>query len=98
MLNVTPGVYELKNLDGYLKTVLPDKIKLEPEQTSSKCKMTTKLFIDFSHQNSFANLLGFSQKDPAVYKPGIHTSQNKINISNINAINIECNLVQGGLF
>ena len=89
---VTPGAYELKNLDNYLKTVFPDKIKLEPELTSSKCKMTTKLFIDFYHQNSFAKLLGF---DPAEYNPAIHTSQNKINISNINTINIECDLVQG---
>ena len=93
---VTPGAYELKNLDNYLKTVFPDnKIKLEPELTSSKCKMSTKLFIDFSHQTSFANLLGF---DLAVYKPGNHTSQNKINISDINTINIECDLIQGGFY
>ena len=57
--------------------------------------MSTKLFIDLSHQTSFANLLGF---DLAVYKPGIHTSQNKINITDINTINIECDLVQGGFY
>ena len=92
ILNIPPGAYELKNLDSYLKSVFPDsKIKLEPELTSSKCKMTTKLFVDFSHPNSFAKLLGF---DPAVYKPGIHTSKNKINISDVNTINIECDLVQ----
>ena len=62
---VTPGAYEMKNLDSYLKTVFPDKVKLEPEQTSCKCKMTTNLFIDFSHQTSFANLIGF---DLAVYE------------------------------
>ena len=94
-MNVAPSAYELKNLDSYLKTVFPDKIKLEPELTSSKCKMTTKLFIDFSQKFIFAKLLGF---DPAVYKPGIHTSQNKINISDINTINIECDLVQGDFY
>ena len=57
--------------------------------------MTTKLFIDFSHQNSFAKLLGF---DSAVYKPGTHTSQNKINISSINTINIECDLIHGKFY
>ena len=92
---VTPGAYELKNLDNYLKTIFPDKIKLEPELTTGKCKMTTKLVIDFSDKNSFAKLLGF---EPLIYKPGIHTSQNKINISDINTINIECDLVQGGFY
>ena len=35
---VTPGAYELKNLDNYLKTVFSDKIKLEPELTSSSVR------------------------------------------------------------
>ena len=98
---VTPGAYELKNLDNYLKTVFHDKdvnnpkLKIEPELTTSRCKMSTRLFIDFSPQNSFRKLLGF---EPTVYKPGIHTSQNKINITDINTINIECDLIQGGFY
>ena len=94
-VHITPGAYELKNLDTYLKSLFPDLIKLEPELTSSRCKMTIKMIIDFTHQLSFAKLLGF---EPEVYKQGVHISQNKINISDINTINIECDLIQGGFY
>ena len=69
-----------------------DKIKLEAELTSTKCKMINKIFVNFTN---VANLLGFTS---GVYKPGLYISQNKINISNINTINIECDLIQGGFY
>ena len=55
-ISVTPGLYELKNLDSYLRYITADKIKLEIDLTTSKCKMYKKIFVDFSVQNNFANL------------------------------------------
>ena len=59
--------------------------------------MYNKIFIDFSVPNNFADLLGF---DKNIYSPTstFYTSTNKINISNLNTINIECDLIQGGFY
>ena len=59
--------------------------------------MYNKVFVDFSVPNSFASLLGF---DKSVYMSSstYFISQRKINISNINTINIECDLIQGGFY
>ena len=57
--------------------------------------MTNKIIIDYSITNSFANLIGFTKN---IYKPGTYLSQDLINISNINTINVECDLIQGGFY
>ena len=64
-------------------------------ETHNRIHISLSINSFINRQNSFANLLGFSQ---AVYKPGIHTSQNKINISNINTINIKYYLIQGNFY
>ena len=52
-ISITPGAYELKNLDSYIKNITTDKIKLEIDLTTSKCKMYNKIFVDFSVPNNF---------------------------------------------
>ena len=49
-LEVTPGAYELENLDSHLRYIIVDKIKLEGDLTTIKCKIFNKIFVNLQLQ------------------------------------------------
>ena len=48
--------------------------------------------IDFTIQNSLANLLGFNR---VILTSGINISPNIVNIININSIYVNCDIIKG---
>ena len=58
IIKIKPGAYELKTLDFYIRNMLgkigdQDKIKLNVNLSTTKCKMINKVFVDFSVPNNF---------------------------------------------
>ena len=59
---ITEGAYEIKDINAILQHRIPKKsIKLVVDQDSAKCKIFLKqgYKIDFSHNDTFKNILGF---------------------------------------
>ena len=89
---ITPGAREVKNINEYIQNILgKDNISIEEDIATGKCKLTTKIDIQFT---TLYSVLGFD-KDK-VYKIGSHLSENKINITDLITINISCSIAEGG--
>ena len=90
-IKIDPGAREIKNINSYLQNKIgKDLISIEADTSTSKCIMINKVEIKMG---TLGKVLGFDQK---IYKPGKHESQNKINITNILTINIQCSIADGG--
>jgi hypothetical protein len=95
LYKLTPGSYELKDIFNEINLSIPEdkdnKIDFIIKMNYGKVKINkiTKP-INFNVDNSIASILGFEKKEYS--KPSL--GENKIDISNINSINIKCDLVQ----
>ena len=65
-------------------------VSIEPDKATLKCKLITKGNIKFI---TLGSVLGFENNK--VYKPGNHLSENKINITDLVLINVECSIANG---
>lgn len=77
-----------KKSDKYVN----DLIVIKPNHNTMFCEIKSdKYVIDFTQIKSIGSLLGFDKK--VLGKNETHISQHPINIINVNAIFIECNIV-----
>lgn len=104
---ITPGAYEIKEISNtienefkYDKSLEPLKekeyyIKFQPNPVNMNVvmKIAKGCKIKFPNDNSLADVLCFEKNKS--YEQGIYYSCNKVNISNVNRIMIECNVVEG---
>ena len=92
-IKLSPGAYEIDQINNEVNKVHKD-LKIEIYLPTSKTKLTIppNYKVDFTIPNSFRTLLGFENK---VYESGTHFSENKIDITNISSINIDCDLISG---
>ena len=93
---IPTGSYELNGLEMAIKKILPEfvsQFQLKANSNTLKCLITCSHEIDFTMKNNISNLLGFENK---VYESEtIHESENVVNISKINCIKVQCNLISG---
>jgi hypothetical protein len=94
-----PGAYEIKEInDEIFKFTTSTKevtfISIKPQLSTGKIilKLHDKVQVDFNHQNSLRELLGFTSK---IYNQKENIAENLAKITHINDINIECDLVSG---
>ena len=93
ILRLDPGAYEVKEINTKLQEKNKN-IKVEADLTNSKCILNIKAdtSLRFEKDSFFHTVLGF--KDNVIYKPGTHTSEDIIKISDISTINIKCNSIK----
>lgn len=100
-ITIDPGAYELSNLYsniytklGFNKENMKDcPIVFSPNISTGKTKMVIQPnnTLDFK-DSKMNNIFGFVNKR---YEAGTHISEHRINISTLNTISIECNIVEG---
>jgi len=90
------GSYELSEIEAVIKHILTDfkiSFELSGNNNTLKCEIQCDVFIDLSMPNSIGELLGFEKH---IYDADIkHQSGKLVNITKINCIYIELNLVAG---
>lgn len=93
---IPTGTYELSDLETAIQQLLSGKpidFKLVANKITLKCEMNSTAHVDFTMPNNIASLLGFKSK---IYESNVtHRSDTLVNISKINCIYIESNLVDG---
>ena len=98
---IPPGSYNIEDLNKEIKHLIEQKgdnkesITILPNYNTLKSRIELKnnYGIDFRIPNSVNTVLGFD----AIYLSGnrIHDSQNVVNITNINSVQIHCSLIDG---
>jgi len=94
---IPEGSYEIAQLGDYLTKKLGEKkitFSLKINQNTMRVEMETSHKVIFPPK-SIRRILGFQKKS---YDAGTHTSELIPEISEINCINVECNLIDGGSF
>jgi len=68
------------------------KITANTNTLKSVMEISNNFIVDFRVRNSIASFIGFAQQ---IYKEGIHESQNVVNISSINSILVNVDVIGG---
>lgn len=107
---IPPGAYDITELNNKINEIIPtkDRIKIEIDVPTSKCKLTlyNNWKISIQDISFFHTILGFdisrkivNIKNNSIPFPGVidqsQLSENIIKITNISSINIECDCVEG---
>ena len=97
-IEIPPGSYNIENINDEIKHFLgenKDNITITPNYNTLKSRIELKnnAVVDFRIANSINEVLGFD----SVYLSGnrVHESQNVVNITNINSLQIHCSLIDG---
>lgn len=103
-ITIPDGSYEIQDIEYYIKKDLIDYVKRQqnPQATvpvisikanlnTLRCEIKSMLDVDFTKPNSIARILGFNERILKANKK--HISDNPINISRVNTICVDCNLV-----
>ena len=99
------GSYEIEDINNLIQTKIIEinknkksgskksEIKLKANNNTLKCEVISSEDIDFSKPNSIGAILGFSKKilEANVY----HESDLYVDINRVNAVRIECNIIEG---
>ena len=98
---IPPGSYNTEDLNDEIKNIIKQKgddensISITPNYNTLKSRIELKndYTIDFRPQHTLNSVLGFD----STYLVGnrIHDSQNIVNITNINSLQIHCSLIEG---
>lgn len=97
VLRIPLGVYEITDIETYLKNQLGDDIiSLKPNNNTLKCEITCKYDIDFKSKGTIRKILGFSSE---ILKANtLHESNQPVNIRKVSSIRIECNIITGAFY
>lgn len=99
------GSYEIGDINNFIQKKLIDinkkrknlvrksEIKLVANNNTLKCEILSSDVIDFSKPNSIGSLLGFSKKK--LESNILHESDLYVDINKVNAIRVECNIIDG---
>lgn len=92
---IKPGSYEIKDILSEMNALIkPDKIDFSIKINYGKLQINSSTkTLSFNIEYSLAEILGFEKNQDLTQKAPILGS-NKIDVSNINSINILCDLVQ----
>ena len=101
LLRIPPGSYNIEDINNEIKHLIEkegdDKssITITPNYNTlrSRIELKNNYVIDFRIPNSISDLLGFNSR--FLGRNGIHDSQNIVNITNINSLQIHCSLIDG---
>lgn len=95
-VSLSTGSYEISDLNRVLQKQLGEKnIKLEANNSLLKVELTSKYYVDFSKSDSIGSLLGFPTTTKILEPNVTHLGGNTVNIIQVNAINITCNIIHG---
>ena len=98
IIEIPTGSYEIEDIISFIQKALEDinkniKVKIWANNNTLKVMIISNVGIDFNKQRSIGSLLGFSQKilDANV----VHMSDLPVNITKVNVIRVECNIITG---
>jgi len=94
---IPTGSYELNELEAVIKQILSateTTFELKANNNTLKCEMKCSDIVDFSMDYSIGPLLGFTT-DKKYEANVLHKSDSLVNMTKINCIYIESNLVSG---
>lgn len=102
LIEIPPGSYNIEDLNEEIKYLMEQKgddknsITITPNYNTLKSRIELKnnYVVDFRIRNSIAEVLGFDVAT-LIDRNGIHESQNVVNITNINSLQIHCSLIDG---
>jgi hypothetical protein len=86
------GSFEIDDINDFIDENL--KIEIRPNLTTLKVEIFSAYEIDFTKDNSIANLLGFSKQ--IIPANTLVESDLPVNIMKVNSIRIKCNIASGG--
>jgi len=96
-ITIPTGSYELNELEAVIKRLLANTgitFELKANNNTLKCEMKCSNIVDFSPNNSIAPLLGY--RTDKLYDADVqHESDSLVNMTKINCIYVESNLVRG---
>lgn len=90
------GSYEMADIDNILNENLRIRragIDIKCDNSTMKCTIVSNAIIDFTRSDSIGSILGFS--DDRILSEGTFTSDKLINVTSINNLRIECDLISG---
>jgi hypothetical protein len=93
-VSLPAGSYEIAQIEENIKQAIHDyfKFSLSVEPKTMRVQMECDQTVVFSGNNSIRDILGFENN---VYLPGYHISERVPQITALNTINVECNIVAG---
>ena len=99
VIEIPIGSYELEDIAEYLTTNLKalDEmavLSIKANNNTLETEVLTNRLIDFTKPDNIGSILGFSGRE---LKPSLkkYVSHQAINITDVNSIRVECNLVTG---
>lgn len=104
IIEIPIGSYEFDDITEYLKKQLQDRFKnneinseivllLSANNNTLKSMLFSNEIVYFNKERSIGNLFGFSKQE---LKSNImHTSDLPVNITKVNAIRVECDIIAG---
>ena len=100
-ITILPGAYEVNQIDAEIKRLINDKDALSiitrPEINRLGINILKERFqVDRHHEHSITNFLGFTSNSEPLSK-GYHLAENPAVISTVHTLDLECNIIQGGI-
>ena len=106
--SLTPGIYEVVDLNNTLKYILPDNVKINIaiDDIRLKSNLKTNQTLIFTEMSFFYTILGYTQSRSyplddidGFYQliAGSYKSDKPINISGIDKIHLKCDCIQGSI-
>lgn len=89
------GAYEFDDIAKFIEARIPS-LRMTVDRPTSKCSIEIKddrTKIDFSRENSIGSVLGFDRRMLKLL--GNYVADRPVNITNVNAIRIDCNIASG---
>ena len=98
---ILPGAYEVKQIDAEIKRLINDteafNIIARPEINRLGIEIIKERFqLDRTHDHTITNFLGFTKNSTPLGK-GYHIAENPAVISTVHTLDLECNIIQGGI-
>ena len=106
--SIQPNIYNVVDLNKTLKNILPDnvKINISIDERKYKSDLETNQTLIFTNKSFFYTILGFTQSHQGPLNdiegfhqilPGSYKSDKPINITGIDKVHLQCNVVDGSI-
>lgn len=95
-IQLPTGSYEVDDINDVIQNELgKNVIAISGNNNTLKTELKSLYYIDFGKEGSMGRLLGFPSTT-SILEPGkTHVSENTVNIIQVNAINVMCNIIHG---
>lgn len=97
-IRIPTGSYEIADIEKFIQEALgrSESFSLKANNNTLQCEVKSAFDINFEHQDSIAQLLGFSKRILPAGKT--HSSDLPVDIISITTIRIECNIISGSYY